>query len=355
MGKFYDGYYSELHEKTKAACECIETNNSTKLLEQMQEIYNMFVKIDVSEWEDTAGDEFRINQNEETTNLSIIIDSINSTLKKSEKYYIKLNILLNDLEILDYEYEIKFSSPPDENQYQDVETYNRVYNEWESEVASLSANCEKWISLIEECLTILENINQAAITGSECLLSSPLDIPILNLKFKEYEFNGSDYMVLQNFNYNNQVINDTYGKQDADGCHKWCYNVMDDILNLEKGSYVQYRVDTEEELLEIMQTEFLAGRPAMLQVNGYEIGTKYSRHFVVLGGMKKDVDSLQQSNFLIIDPATPEIKPLATPGYHSGIEEICSERFLLDSLYDYNNPGNGYVIYCYVPEETDKK
>lgn len=70
-----------------------------------------------------------------------------------------------------------------------------------------------------------------------------------------------------------------------------------------------------QDILKIMFEEIKAGRPCIVRVNGRNKGGGlYSRHFVSVAGVKKTatLETVKESDFLILDPATAAIKGLAT-------------------------------------------
>ena len=142
------------------------------------------------------------------------------------------------------------------------------------------------------------------------------------------------------------------GKQYNEGCYDYSILYTNGILNNSECScnfesgLTNNAISTENEqrILQIAARELLEGRPCIIRVNGIKKGNGYSRHFVVVVGLKEnyDLNNLKQSDFLIADPTSAGLKILDTE--YGGMR-----RFLLKTKDDINwrnNVGDseGYVI-----------
>ena len=142
------------------------------------------------------------------------------------------------------------------------------------------------------------------------------------------------------------------GKQYDEGCYDYSILYTNGILNnsecscnFESGlTNNVISTENEQRILQIAARELLEGRPCIIRVNGIKKGNVYSRHFVVVVGLKEnyDLNNLKQSDFLIADPTSAGLKILDTE--YGGMR-----RFLLQTKDDVNwrdNVGDseGYVI-----------
>lgn len=155
------------------------------------------------------------------------------------------------------------------------------------------------------------------------------------------------------------------GKQSPDECltfsHKYCSAILENsnATNVNKDSYTLLGSENKQKILEIMRNEVLNGRPCIIRVNGSPKGDgKYSRHFVAVLGIKSSAKNnkiLQESDFLILDPAACELKELNKTFSPKDNKDLW-KRFLLKGEDNQGkNASSGYVVLPYCDKAQSNK
>lgn len=337
----FQEYYDINIENVNKANICATNFPSSKLIEKIDviiEYLNNLIKI--NSWQDSAKEAFDEGVTIIKTGLEELKDNISEYWNESEEIYKALPRCFDDLNDEISDFRTKLSNriikanykKIDENNITTYPGYARALEIWESECNSRKRDCEDSISAIEEKIRKLKDINSIIVAIDK--------MSITNLNCIS---NSSNELVATYFNTNYYVVSttgyDNLKKQSPDKC--WHY-AIDYAENLLGGSYsgrASLNCKTKEDLLQIAATEILAGRPCVIQVNGK--GKR--RHFVTVAGLKTNADlsNLQESDFLILDPASAGIKQL---NVNAGGELVTRYLVSAKNVTYTNNKDNEYLI-----------
>lgn len=383
MKDFYEQYRG-LHEEVIGACDCIESNNSSKLREEVETIKSSIDRISVSNWQDSVGDKFKNNKESCSTKLNNILASIDSVFSKSEEIYHLLKAQLDNLKSVNDNYRSVYLQEPKMSEerkpiYQENEDGNKVFlrydysnyynklNKWKDSIKKIKEQCEICIDNIEKYLTSLSQIDGMLITAeasSVLLMGSIPELFIPSIvsfssiqmanNIVNYKFNSSTYRVIDTKGIDYQNIPKKSGKQKPDKCLAWSgYYATDIFENSDSipadGDYIVQGLTSsdKQEILQIMAKEILEGRPSIIQVTGLSKGgDTYSRHFVTVAGIKEDADlsNLKESDFLIMDPTLAGLKPLDTKYSEHTTRSLLKCE---DATYRASAENQGYGVLVY--------
>ena len=283
----YDDYLT-IHEKIKNICNFIDSNNYLKIRDEVVLLKNKVNNINLSNWSDSAFQLFENNRLNYLNILNLVMTSIDTLYRYSENIYKELLVHLNNLEA-------NFT----EEEKEQIDSY----------------------------LKTLKIINESKISIKDISISTTLDLESIklpsNLAMSEnsntdtMEYNKETYVVVKTKNGYQTVLNNI-GKQNPDGCLNYSLKYSDEIFNDSASqkimSYQSVGSNDEKEILKVMANEVLDGRPCVIRVNGAPKDGGYTRHFVAVTGIRQgaDLDNLQQSDFLVMDPNDATLKTLDT-------------------------------------------
>ena len=362
MNYYYD---LELHNQTKAACDCITNNPCNILLYDISVIKSKIDSAHVTEWKDIVRENFVENKEECSNKLLSIIQSIETTFINSEKLYKILDEQLEELRISEIKYHEKYNNKPKKQAriiYEnnkivgyDYSEYNKKLANWEADVLKLETICIQCLENVESYIKLLDTYNTEFIANNSISLSIPALVK--SNKLVAFSFNNSNYLIIETEGATYLDISNTYGKQPKNACLEWSRNYSRDIYkysNRDIGDPKAHKdliTSDYDETLKIMANELLNNRPCIIQVTGNLKNAKkqqYTRHFVTVVGIKEnyDINNLQESDFLILDPTLPgDFKPLATK-----YEKASHTRTLLKcekATYRAVNTNKGYAVLIY--------
>ena len=159
---------------------------------------------------------------------------------------------------------------------------------------------------------------------------------------KTYTYNGATYIIPK---VSLSSVLSKIGKQTPDACltyaSKYANQIFSSSGNRKITSYKMLGSQDKKAILKVVAQELSQGRPVITRVNGKtHKGTKYSRHFVTIVGIKKnaDMNNLKETDFLILDPSGAKIK------------QFGKDRFMLKrelDLYHSTKGTKGYLIMIY--------
>lgn len=372
--------YKQQHEDVVKAVSCILNNPSSELKEELVKIKNQIDSISISDWKDSSYVSFKMNKDMASLKLSTLITSVNNVFSKSEQTYDSLNKQLDNFKIIDDNYQGILDSEPKQSKYKkttevngvmsevnDVSAYQRAHNDWKDakELAEIEMNnCDK---KIKDFFKILDEINSLSITMSDSMpyvtssipsVYFPVSITYQNNSFvlannmTLYKYNDSMYYVIETPEIDYSNIATIHGKQPDGGCLTWSNYYANDIFDNSDSvpiisSYQELLSNDKSEIMNIMASEIMAGRPSIIHVTGiHQSGERYSRHFVTVAGIKEnaDLNNLKESDFLIMDPTLPGLKPLDTK------KSNYTTRSLLkceNATYRADSSNEGYAVLIY--------
>ena len=327
----YKTFYDTYHEKIQLACDCINSNPCSILDNEITNIKNVILKPLYSlDWDDSVKDVFVSNLDNCSADLDLLSESIQTSFRPSEGLYRQIN---NDLEklntnILNLERAIK-AEPIKSNYKEEVQDangavtsvtypgYQTAYNDWQAECSNYNSLCLQLKESITNKLKSLELIDGEAVNISGQMNYLLTGLASSSSNFTTYNFQGSDYLILDIPGGYDSVFNEL-GSQAPNKCYHWAIDYATDIIE-KTGATVsttsEFSTSDPNEVLQIAASELLQGRPVYVQVTGTHVsGDTYTRHFVTIAGIKEDADlnNLQQSDFLIMEPTAAMLKEMDT-------------------------------------------
>lgn len=242
---------------------------------------------------------------------------------------------------------------------------SQSYYEWYNQCKAAKANLDATAANVESIINELKALNGTSVSSGS--------IPAFAFSFTT--FSGNLNLGL----YNTTIDTDTmqeilsfFGRQPSGACAVYSQIYAQSIMYIDyrrNGGTLSlkdwnktitsnnYFCDNEEDAVRIMYQEVSSGRPVTVMVNGS------NRHFVCASGVmdfrpdgtRVTIDNARQSDFLLMEPASPELKPMDTDGF-VGIDgaEHTSKRFLATCKQagnkDFGSSHNGknqYLIITY--------
>lgn len=352
MTRNYYSDYKNLHENVISACDCIKLRPCNKLKEEIEDIKINLENIFISDWEDSIKNSFETNRTSCINDLDLIISSIESDFIEAEDIYKSLLKELDNLK--EYNDNLQNTSEPelsnykvhsyDENNKLKISYNHSKYNSDLKEYKELIDKCETFVENINNYLNNLENINGNTNNDIKSSFSFANNNLIFNNLFS-LEFEGNNfYATLSSEDV--KIIKAKCGKQKVDQCLnksiEYCRAI--DGYNT---SYSYLVVENQQTALQIMANEIGNGNSCVAQVNGKggTNGKPLSRHFVAVVGIKSDAvdtSTLNQDDFLILDPAGVALQKVLNDGTGEG----STERYLVKgSEVTYQNEGSEYILY----------
>ena len=281
-----DDNYITLYNNIKNICDFIKKNNYLKLKDDVLVLKNKILKLDTSNWNDSCYELFEKQKNNNLKIINLVIESIDTLYKYSEKLYKDLLISLDNVQ--------------------------DSYSEEEKEK-------------INYYLKELNEINNSKININDISLSTTIDLENIQIPSNVasndnnntdiYEFNGNKYVVIKTNNGYQNVLS-KIGKQNPDGCLNYSLKYSDEIFNdsnsVKLSSYQSIGSADEQEIFKVMANEVLDGRPCIIRVTGMPKGDGYTRHFIAVTGIREgaDLDNLVPTDFLTMDPANASLRVL---------------------------------------------
>ena len=379
MKKRYSDYQAD-HLKVEEAVACCLSNPSSVLETEISNIKNKIDSISIDNWQDSSATTFNVNKNTTSLKLGIILTSITNVFKKSEQVYDLTNQQLDKFKLIDEIYQDILDQKPKQSDYKkkveengglvernDTSAYEAALSNWEKSKTSAEVEMQGCTDQIEKYFQILDEINSVSISMSASMpfitsqvpeVYSPKSVVFKNINMQLaknmvlYKYNGSEYYVMDTPNMDFSKIPSIHGKQPSGGCLTWSDYYVNDIFDNSESvpilsSYQELLSKDKNEILKIMASEVMAGRPAIIHVTGvHQRGDIYSRHFVTVAGIKEtaDLDNLQESDFLIMDPTLPGLKPLDTKkGSYTTRSLLKCEK----ATYRADSSNEGYAVLVY--------
>ena len=321
------------------------------------------------EWKDSVNSQFQSYIASCEEYLKTIEGSIEEQfIGLAEKAYKELYTLLGNLKEQNIAYQKKFNEKPSSDDFEvsaeyengilikegyfRQDDYDRAINDWKISLGELAGNCITTIASIEEQKTILNSVNMevpkfensdSSIDSSVPQFDGSLFNNSLGLTGTVEEYiadNGLKYLKITKWGQEFYVLADIKGgtKQTNNECLSYSNAYARDIMNKTDSNASRtnktYTSMDKQAIMKIAATELLAGHPVTLEVQGTEVGKKgkvtintivdgqltqetvykCNRHFVTAYGIKAgaNLDNLQESDFIYLDPAGGEVKQLAT-------------------------------------------
>ena len=310
-----DDNYITLYNNINNICNFINKNNYLKLKDDVLVLKNKILKLDTSNWNDSCYDLFEKQKNNNLKIINLVIESIDTLYRYSEKIYKDLLISLNNIQ-----------DNYSEEEKEKINYYLKELNEINNSrinINDISLNTTIDLENIQISSNIVSNGNNTDI----------------------YEFNGNKYVIIKTNNGYQNVLS-KIGKQNPDGCLNYSLKYSDEIFNDSNSnkisSYQNIASDDEKEILKVMANEVLNGRPCVIRVNGAPKVDGYTRHFVAVTGIREgaDLNNLQQSDFLVMDPNNASLKILDT-----NREDVYAKNLLKteEDVYWRGHGSNGYL------------
>ena len=246
-------------------------------------------------------------------------------------------------------------------------SYYEQYRIWLAQKEEAMRNYESAGTTAFEILTNLKALGLSVVSDG-----SSISIPsfLSSLAGAAPAFDFSKYNSVVDFDTLQNFI-EFCGKQSHDKCRNWCYYygyLIYNSIQLKQGNNQvsskvlkmnRVQMKGTDDLVNILYYASQNNIPIILNVAGsnaaatnkknempnlefYDDDSK--RHYVCVPPIDlgdKTVDQVKLSDFFIMDPATPELKPLSTP-YPNGLEDKTYSRSPLNTQYDVNK-GNSYI------------
>ena len=179
--------YENYHKTIVEACDCINAYRCSKLGQEVFDIQTTIdgLSIDESNWGDSVADSFLEVKNQFVSNLSKIIDSIDSSFVQSEGIYEALLEDLNLLKETNESYKNYKTKEPNKSDYYETvmvtdaeggQTYSRKLNYakyesdhkiWQDYFDGLKTDCERLVEDIEAKKVELQNINGTSVSVND--------------------------------------------------------------------------------------------------------------------------------------------------------------------------------------------
>ena len=388
--KDYIEYASEIDE----ACSCVNSNHCSNLNADIEAIVTAVNGLNLSSiWPDGVGGTFKSVIETTKGCLNDISSSISSLFVESEEIYLNQKEQLLSLKDANTRYMNKRDNEKPSTDDFEVSAeyengvlvkegyfrqsdYDSAIVDWRKKVQALEDKCINLKNKIEKNKTRLFEINSETVMSSgnfstlemkygdvlNASLDSILELAAANgISLLTYSNWGEDFYVLADITSGD--------KQDPDKCLDWANGYASTLLDKVKKNNdyldsrtnpIAYESKDWHETLKITANELLQGRPVVVEVQGTKVGEQdpitiqyekdgkiyqevvdtATRHYVMIYGIKKDanINNLQESDFLYLDPAMGEVKHLGV-----GYEELgLMERHLLPANADINKNESGY-------------
>ena len=360
----YRVYYEKYNEEFQLACDCIKSNPSFELSNAINDLLkNVLEPLYNLDWNDSAKEVFDESLKYSHSELTSIIQSIDSDFSKAENIQIEINNLLNDLQSKTLEYDLLLQKIPDREDYKkeirdsqgilrgvSYFGYQEAYDDWKEKCIKKIDECEEIVSEIENLfveLDIIDGIN----------LNTGLEQKMFDMQYRKlqkannlvsYKFNNSNFLIIDT-DASYESILKNIGDQGPDQCLQYSLKYSRSIFkNSESVALSTTGTETNgivsknpDDILRIAANEILDGRPCIIQVNGLvkdKKNNKCTRHFVAVTGIKEDYDinNLKESDFLIMDPDYAVLKQLNTDSGEYRERHLISGRDLFTVKdYDY--------------------
>lgn len=366
----YNSFYKMHYERIELACKCIDSNPCSILSDSINSLKDLIINSLYNlDWDDSVKEVFISNLDSCNKNLNTLLDSIENNFKRSEKIYYQVQEKLNDLQKKIVVYRGSINNQPNRNSYKKeiikendfrkiiYPGYENALFNWRMECDGYSNDCKDLIESIKSDLLILENINRTSITINNIESINPFSNLTSNNNLVPYRFKNSNYLIIDTKNGYDGVLKKV-GSQYADGCLDYSGRYCSRIFNTSNSNSVNetgvskaLTSSSKDEILKIVTSELMNGKPSIIQVNGLVKKGKLNRHFVVIAGIKEDADltNLKESDFLILDPAAAEIKQLDTD---MGGRYVRRYLVSADEVSTNNNKGvNEYLVGIYSDPE----
>lgn len=311
----YQQFYNKHKENVKNANNCVLSFPCGNLVEEIEIIINYLQNlIKIDGWNDSVKSMFDESVNIMITQLNKLKENINFLWVQAEEIY---KSLPDDFENLNKEISYlrkKLSNPIEKNKYKKEDEFGKVtypgYNDalekWTDSCTKLNDVCNDLVLYIIEKMNKLSEINSSKFDDIS-LSDTKVDLfdssSAINAPIAQY-FDTDYYVCTTDGGYSGLK------HQEPDKCWHYAIEYARNIqtLNGNSHNYVSLTCHSKEELLKIAALEIISGNPSVIQVNGVGNG----RHFVTVGGLKKDadLDHLKESDFLILDPGSAGLKQL---------------------------------------------
>lgn len=423
MDDYYNKYIG-FDEDINNACLCINANRCSILNTEVETIKTAMNSINISEnWNDGTSDSFISIVRTCYDSLNDITTSISTLFSESEKIYENIKEYLSQLKKANNDYCFTrdnqkpqerdfYTDLIDPNTNQKVEKFNSsayqtAISNWNDKVNEYRALCEELVTKIENDKTKLNEINGntlssnnlsgLSIMGQDVASFLPLPIYANNTvasyvassaaPLVSYSIWGESFYCLASI--------DSGEAQETDYCLEWAngyaLNMMEKT-GVEHNNYpVTFSTIDRQEALTIAANEILNGRAVVAEVQGLQKGahgtktcevvidgvkTKEEvvcayRHYVTIYGIKKDADlnNLQESDFIYLDPAAGEVKQLDSPNGGTVQRALLDARAACESKdpgayclnifsdedYSYFPSTNGFDNYTMIQTHKDWK
>lgn len=174
------------------------------------------------------------------------------------------------------------------------------------------------------------------------VIDKNLEYSLENTDLITYKYDGEIFYIIDTSKGYNHLK-----RQQKDKCWQCAHAYASDIFRFSDsenltGSTIGLTSCDISEILEIAASELINDRPTVIEVNGKP--NTNLRHFVTIVGIRKkcDFNNLQQSDFLVLDPAKAKLIRLDTTLSGKDIE-----RYLINAQdATYRPPGGEDNQYC---------
>lgn len=185
-------------------------------------------------------------------------------------------------------------------------------------------------------------INEEANEVEEEVIDKNQEYSLENTDLITYKYDGEIFYIIDTSKGYNHLK-----RQQKDKCWQCAHAYASDIFRFSDsenltGSTIGLTSCDISEILEIAASELINDRPTVIEVNGKP--NTNLRHFVTIVGIRKkcDFNNLQQSDFLVLDPAKAKLIRLDTTLSGKDIE-----RYLINAQdATYRPPGGEDNQYC---------
>ena len=216
MAKYYARYES-IVANSKLANDCVQSNPYTILYEKVQVAIDEINNVDFSGWCDENGELFRVALYKVLKKLNTINSSISTCMSKSDFSFQKLYSKLEELKIVDEHYQSVYNNSPDLDDYSSYNSetkemeynwggYNDAMENWRINVRYLEQCCEALCAEIEECLSLLREIDGCDIDDASTSRIAKMGI---QSNSKVYTYQNQELSP-----YENYIINELFRKID---------------------------------------------------------------------------------------------------------------------------------------------
>ncbi|MBQ8891581.1 MAG: hypothetical protein IJ068_01805 [Bacilli bacterium] len=176
MNDYFENYRS-LKSEVDDACLTINSNSSTKLKDEVNELKENFNNLVVDEvWSDKVGDVFKEIVKKCSSSLNSVINSIENNFIKSDELYKNLKAKLEELEKANNDYREAYKSA---TAFVSVETNMKSREEVRAELENINVLEERAKSLVNDIENIKKEllaINDGVITKEEQSVEENIEV-----------------------------------------------------------------------------------------------------------------------------------------------------------------------------------